>query len=382
MIGRGTFAALLTTHLAAWTVRPCAASEADWTRFRGDARLTGVAACVLPEKLERLWQFKVAEPIESTAAIVGDTAYVGADDGRLYALDLARGTPRWSYDAGNAVKSSAAVRGGRVYFGDDGGVFHALDAATGRLAWRFNTAGDAGAGGEIVSSAAVEGTRVIFGSYDGFVRCLDLDGKLVWQFQTAGKVHATPAVVAERVLVSGCDGMLRALSFDDGQELGKIPLGDYCGASPACVDDRAYVGTFGERVVALDWRAGSELWSYRHPTRRFPYLSSAAVTSDLVIVGGRDRVIRALDRESGKPRWELMTRARVDGSPVVSGPRVWIGGGDGVLYGIDLKGGEVVWRYEGAGAFFASPAVGRDRLVIGDGDGVVYCFGPPDAPRP
>ncbi len=365
-------AALLAAALAA---RAVADGDADWPQFRGDARLTGVAGCVLPEKLARQWQFKAADAIESTAAIVGDTAYVGADDGRFYALRLTDGTPRWTYDAGNPVKSSPTVHEGRVYFGDDGGVLHAVEAATGARRWRFDTGAGTGGGAEIVSSPVQHGGRLYFGGYDGFVRCVDLDGKPVWQYQTAGKVHATPAIVEDRVLVSGCDGYLRGLSLGDGKEVGKVALGDYCGASPAGSDDRVYVGTFGERVVAIDWRAGRELWSYSHPTRHFPYLSSAAVTEDLVVLGGRDRIVRGLERSTGKPRWELMTRSRVDGSPVVSGPRAWVGGGDGVLYGIDLKSGEVVWRYEGGGPFFASPAVGRERLVIGDGDGVVYCFG-------
>ena len=54
---------------------------ADWTSFRGNPQLTGVANSQLPEKLELLWTFKAGDMIESTAAIVENVVYLGALDG-------------------------------------------------------------------------------------------------------------------------------------------------------------------------------------------------------------------------------------------------------------------------------------------------------------
>ena len=65
--------------------------EADWPLFRGDPLQTGVAKTTLPDKLEIRWKIDLKKGIESTAAIVKDTVYVGCFDDHLHAYDLANG---------------------------------------------------------------------------------------------------------------------------------------------------------------------------------------------------------------------------------------------------------------------------------------------------
>ena len=78
----------------------------------------------------------------------------------------------------------------------------------------------------------------------------------------------------------------RVVDARDGSEIKTIELGAYVGASPALRDGHAYVGTFGNQVLAVDLDEGSVLWSYENPTRKFPFYSSAAVGDELVVVGG------------------------------------------------------------------------------------------------
>ena len=51
------------------------------------------------------------------------------------------------------------------------------------------------------------------------------------------------------------------------------------GRRPPCGDGHAYVGTFGNEVLAIDLATRAVRWTYRHPTRSFPFYSSAAVTA-------------------------------------------------------------------------------------------------------
>ena len=51
----------------------------------------------------------------------------------------------------------------------------------------------------------------------------------------------------------------------------------------------------------VDLTAHRVVWRYQHPQRKFPFYSSAAVTGDRVVVGGRDKFIHGLDR-TGKRR--------------------------------------------------------------------------------
>src|SRR6516225_3542999 len=76
------------------------AMKGNWPIFRGNPLQTGVAASSLPERLEIRWKFTAKEAIEGTAAIVGDTVYVGSLDEHLYALKLTNGEIKWKYKGG------------------------------------------------------------------------------------------------------------------------------------------------------------------------------------------------------------------------------------------------------------------------------------------
>src|SRR5262249_14616635 len=141
-----------------------------WPLFRGNPLQTGVAdsaqreqptpAPALPDQLKVRWKVQLKGDIEATAAVVGDTVYLGAFDGNLYALDLANGKEKWKYDAGDQIKAPASVHEGAVYVGGADGTFHCVDAKTGKGRWTFKT------GGEITSGANFAGDVVLFGSGD------------------------------------------------------------------------------------------------------------------------------------------------------------------------------------------------------------------------
>ena len=135
-------------------------------------------------------------------------------------------------------------------------------------------------------------------------------------------------------------------------------------------------------MLGLDWRKGTTLWSFADPDRQFPFLSSAALTPRSVIIGGRDKRIRALDIRTGKQLWVFPTQARVDSSAVIVGDRAYVGASDGNVYALQVDTGRQVWRFEAGGAITASPAVSAGRLVIGTLDGRLYCFGSDATPDP
>ena len=163
------------------------ATLGNWTSFRGNAQLTGVADSQLLENPQLLWTFQTGDMIESTAAVVDGTVYIGALDGIFYAIDAQTGEKQWMYQTNSSIKASVAIHNGVAYFGDGDGVFHAVDINTHETKWQFRTEG------EIISSANFAGDRVLFGSYDGFLYCLNREnGELVWKFETEGYVHGTP----------------------------------------------------------------------------------------------------------------------------------------------------------------------------------------------
>ena len=82
-----------------------------------------------------------------------------------------------------------------------------------------------------------------------------------------------------------------------------------------------------------------------------------------MILGGRDKLVRAIDLATGKERWRFATRARVDSSPAIAGNRVVVGSGDGKLYVLDAHDGRKIWEFD-AGA--------RLHRVAGQSPAVVW----------
>jgi outer membrane protein assembly factor BamB len=346
------------------------ATTSDWSMFRGNPQLTGVAGCALPERLSLRWKREIGGGTASTAAIVAGTVYVGADDKKLYALDLATGEVRWTYAARDSIESSPTVIGELVVFGDNAGVLHACEARNGAVRWTFAT------GDRIVSSVNWSRERLVFGSYDAHLYCLRVaDGTLLWKYDVGERVHGTPSIIDGHVLVACCDANLHVVQLTDGTAVRKIKLGGVSGSAAAVVDRRVFLPTYGQQVLAMDWQTGEVLWRYEDAERAAPYLSSAAVLDDWVLVAGRDKRLRALAAQTGRVRWEFAGQGKFDSSPVIVGERAYVGCHDGNLYAVDLKSGQEVWRFEAGGAISASPAIGAGRLVMGTEDGVFYCFG-------
>jgi outer membrane protein assembly factor BamB len=109
-------------------------------------------------QITELWRTQPAIcDATATPALDETRAYVGMDNGRVYALDLQTGQVSWSFETQGNVRSDPAVDEGLVYFGSWDGRFYAVHAATGREAWRFEPTGERN---PIQSGPVVAGRRV------------------------------------------------------------------------------------------------------------------------------------------------------------------------------------------------------------------------------
>lgn len=88
---------------------------------------------------EGLWRRRLPDRIDCPPTVVGDAAYVGCNDGKIYALRTNRGgRTDWTADVGGFPKGMAVARD-TVYVG--GRHLHALDAESGGKRW-YVRAGD------------------------------------------------------------------------------------------------------------------------------------------------------------------------------------------------------------------------------------------------
>ncbi|HEX8914802.1 MAG TPA: PQQ-binding-like beta-propeller repeat protein [Humisphaera sp.] len=356
--------------------QPLTALDGNWPAFHGGGELRGEGKAIGASPLRQRWLFKPDEPgaVQGSAAIVGQSVYVGDAKGRLYCLNLADGTPKWTYTVKDgSFEASPLVLDGRVYIGDASGVFHCVDAEKGTKVWTY----DAGDGQPIHASANAWGGRVVFGNDGSDVICLNAaDGTKAWQVSTGDRVNGAPAIGNGLAFVSGCDAKLHAIDVATGKEKYATELGNIAPGSPAVLPDRTVVGLDQGRVVAVAADGSKTLWEYKDVKDGAMVYASPAVADGVVVVGARDRQVHAINAADGTKKWTFGTRGDVDSSPAVAGGRVYVGSRDKKLYVLDLQTGKSLGDFQAARAIEAPPAIGQGVVVIGDTSGGVYCLEP------
>jgi outer membrane protein assembly factor BamB len=137
--------------------------------------------------------------------------------GKLYCIESNTGAELWNFTTDNdtfgyGIISSPAVAYNHIYFGASNGKLYSLDL-NGNLLWSFQTNNVIDG---IYSSPAVSNGKIFFGSTDRIFYCLNAqNGSLIWDYNieqdsTSGNygVASSPAIAYNRVFVGGCNGYL------------------------------------------------------------------------------------------------------------------------------------------------------------------------------
>lgn len=196
---------------------------------------------------------------ESSPVIRDEIAYLGATNGNVYALDLARRRPRWIFRGGVKITSSPALVGKRLYFGDYAGRVRALDVRSGRLLWT------ASAGSRVYGTTAVAGGRVFAPSvFSGLSAFSARTGRLRWRIPVSRYLYSSPAAFRGRVYFGTYAGIVYCASARSGRILWTRRVRRAVSGAVQVVGGVVYAGSFGGRITAWHWRTGRRLWTFRH----------------------------------------------------------------------------------------------------------------------
>lgn len=350
-------------------------SQQMWPIFRGNPELTGNASGQLPETLQLAWTFKAEDEIKSSPVVGLDRVFIGASNGKIYALDINTGRLTWDFATESVVEAPPLLVETTVIVGTLDGALVALDASSGQLRWQYKTGSKIVGSANWVSLDSDSSHLILVGSYDHNMHCIDLEtGKPVWIYDTQNFINGAPARYEKNVVFGGCDALLHVVSAADGSNQAKIDVISYAAASPAIKDHYAYLGNYDGQLHCIDLVHHKITWTYEDSAEAEPYLSSPAVTDDRVVIGSQDGRLHCVARASGERLWTFRTRGDVDCSPVICGDKVIFGSVDGRLYLVQLANGEELWSYDVGAAISSSPAVVDGRVIIGAEDGNVYAF--------
>lgn len=424
---------LAATLLAGQTpVEPLTGPE--WPAYKGDAGTSGQAgddSIKPPFKLA--WSYRLDGDASSDAGggpiVAGGKVFVAIHNTRsVLALDARTGRFLWECpNIVGAIRSVPTYADGRLHLLMRGpGVDQpkqvsilVLDAATGKELWRQalkadgidpHKAGLPVRDGKLFCSEGGEEPAVT--AYDAKT------GKQLWRTGLGsddGTCVVTPSAAGGRVFVStrathgwkkSTAGATVALDAGTGKILwrrqGVLPW--HTPATDGKVVACAPYHSEDDRFTLLDAATGETLWQ---APKRFHY-SPGTITKDLVLIKPYGSNFIAVDRQTGKERWQFNLKCSSGCcAPVVSGNYAYLGsgippGGDleglapfgygdnvpsasghsGTMHAIDLATGKSVWHFSTGNTICGEAALAYGRLYFHSRDGCVYCFVPARAGEP
>ncbi len=273
-------------------------------------------------------------------------------------LDLGSSTtPDAPFTGLNGPESS--TNQGILFVGTTQGKLLALNTFDGSQKWSYQTQG------EIYSSPAVlrEGTnsRVFFGSSDGLLRAIDVNGNLIWQYQTGDAILSSPT-----------EGMIQNGTSTDAVIVGSNDGLLYCFAA---------LPTSGSSVAPL--------WTSRVSS---PIIGKPALSDDgtSIYIGTQNDTLYLMNAATGQIESKFVADGPIRGSPTIQtstdGTKTFIYFGAGsTFYMLQSSGGHLTLDYsDNIGTNIASSAalggqgsianIPNNLVLIGSDNGSVYVF--------
>jgi outer membrane protein assembly factor BamB len=289
----------------------------------------------LKSKLKRLLLFAVllATVLAATGCVSGlapvgwsggtlsdDKLYIGSEEGRLVAVNLADESRQWS-DPIRAASSPGLFGCSPMMGGGCGG---------------------GSAGVPIYGSPVVDGELVYIAGYNG-------------------KIYAYNIATLQPRWVYPREGYLPPIVGGIVEDGGRL----YVGVSSGEIGGNEVEGRF----YALDAVTGDPLWHFDTEDKIW---STPAVSDGAVYFGSFDNNFYALNAAEGSLKWQFPTEGSIIATPLVEGGTVYIGSFDRYLYALDAAGGALKWKFQGENWFWARPVIVNGSLYAGCLDGNIY----------
>ncbi|MEM9230254.1 MAG: PQQ-binding-like beta-propeller repeat protein [Pseudomonadota bacterium] len=280
----------------------------------------------------------------------GDILVATTGFGEVLRVDPATGAEIWRSPVEGAVRAAPTLADDKVIVVARGDLGYGLDLATGEIDWRIEGIGQ-GAGLIGGSSPAVRGPLAVLPFQSGEIRAtLVRNGLTVW----------TAAVTGGR------------------RDLARAIINDISG-DPVIDNDVVYAANQAGRIVALDRRDGTRLWTQQDGS----YGPALVVGNAIFVVSDTAELVR-IDAVDGASVWRRPLpafrnpdRRRVaipHYGPLLAGGRLIVASGDGVLRSFDPTNGTPLGDVTLPGAVTAQPAIANATLYVVTENGSLHAL--------
>ncbi|MBV9552214.1 MAG: PQQ-binding-like beta-propeller repeat protein [Alphaproteobacteria bacterium] len=359
-------------------------------RIQPDPALANQPVALPPPTLNREW----AEPGGNPAHSMGNPA-LAAQVKRVWQTGIGDGTARYT-----KVMSQPVIADGRVFAMDGGVQLSALDPATGKQFWQTDLKPDKQRGNAFGGGPCFWNKRLyVTTGYADVLAVNPDDGKIVWRQNVGSPIHAQPTVADNRIFVVTVDNELVALAAADGRRQWShngIPetTGLLGNASPAVEGEIVVVAYNSGELYALRVENGKAVWSENLASGRVSDAVSAMADIHGRPVIDRGRVF-ALSHSGRMTAIELRTGAHVweqelgsSHQPWCAGDAVFLLANDNELVCLTRNEGKVRWastlpEYENIEKkkdpiTWAGPVLAGNQLIVLSSTGVAMFLSPQD----
>lgn len=373
----------------------------NWLMFKGDVQRTGNSGQRINPPLERKWIYpdkRQRAGILSSPIVCKGLVYYGSCDMNLHALNQYTGAVAWKRPTNGFIASTPAIYNDIIYAGSCDGKVYASDARKGKPVWVFPRKRKENIGSITASILACkQGVFVV--SNRGEIYRLDLEtGKVIWKFETGengnGKeecapdeegceIVSSPAVFEHTVFIASRDGRVFCVDSGNGEERWRFPIDNPLGhrfiSTPAVCNDHCYIPDRSGQFYALSLKTGEDSWAYAVDLNGVVE-GSPSVGYGKIFIGTQDEYLVALDLRAGGEIWRMkndkirLLDAIFSTPTIVSNNLVFFGSNSGYLYCRSIDSGETVWKEKLDSPIRSAPVVSDGFLYVTTRGGYIYAF--------
>jgi len=202
-------------------------------------------------------------------------------------------------------------------------------------------------------------------------------GEPMWGMTVNGTV-STPLIESGMLVIGTEDKKL--IAFDYGgnrlQQLWEYSLSDACRTRPcsSLKTELVVAGTIDGFIYAVDRRTGKYKWNF---VVSAPVLSNVVAGTidgnDHFFFGSDSGFFFCLDR-FGKKVWEYRTNGRIRTEALIHKGGIYFGSEDNSFYCLELTSGKEVFKFQTDGNIYSRPLIADDKIYFGSTDSFVHAI--------
>ncbi len=308
----------------------------------------------------------------------GETAYL-ADNTQVYAINLSNGSEKWRYpeEADNKITFFAPpvmTSDGQLLIASYDHNLYSVNPENGQPNqgnWPFT-----GSKNLLITSPLVTDEGIYVPSSDKHLYAMDLNGNLLWSFETGDSLWATPAQLNGGIIQPSMDHYLYSLDPQTGNQIWKSEdlQGALVGKPTVGPEGTLYLGSFSREMLAINGATGRVLW--RTPTTGWVW-AGPAYSDGTLYFGDLAGSFYALDAANGNIRWQIQNeQGPISDQPLVLDGAVYFTTENGTLNVVDASNGNPKWNKPVGGRLLAAPVRAGDRILVTPvgADALLYAF--------